>query len=61
MEKLGHLIFKPNINQRSKAESLDYYYTKLSTPEGIQDLLFTSDEIERAILRAKKNPEDCGY
>ena len=61
MEKLGHLIFKANINRLSKSESPDYYYTKLSTPEGIQDLLFTSDEIERALSRAKKNPEDCGY
>jgi hypothetical protein len=61
MSNYGVLVFKKNVNHETDRESRDYYYVRVSGPEGDQDLLFTTHELQVAIARAKDNPEDCVY
>jgi hypothetical protein len=57
----GILVFKPNLNIFEPNESRNYYYTKVSGPEGELDLLLTESDIKRATIRAKKNSNDAKY
>lgn len=61
MNKYGILVFKKNVNQETDREARDYYYVRVSGPEGDSDLLLTTHELEVAMVRAKENPEDCVY
>lgn len=57
--KIGHLIHKPNLLMKHQNEARDYHYVRVSSRDGLVDLLLTDADLIRAISRAAKNPEDC--
>ena len=56
--KIGHLLFRENKKIKWSREDRDYYYVVVDHNGAKMHLLFTDKEMERAVARAKRNPED---
>ena len=56
--KIGILHHRPNTKIRHSKEARDYHLVYISMPDGTYPFLFTDADIIKALVRAKRNPED---